>query len=45
MDHIKRLVWNERERISTASEPIAEITNVLYEDIRKFFLDVVKNKY
>ena len=45
MNHIKRLVWKERKRVNVAKEPIAEVTNVLYEQARDYFLDLVKNKY
>lgn len=45
MNHIKRIVWNERKRCTSSKEPIAEVTNVLYEQARDFFLDLVKNKY
>jgi hypothetical protein len=44
-DHIKRLVWEQRNRVNAAKEPVAEVTNVLYEQARDYFLDLVKNKY
>ena len=45
MDHIKRLVWQQRNRVNAAEEPVAEVTNVLYEQARDYFLDLVKNKH
>ena len=45
MDHIKRLVWEERDRISNCTVPFKKLTKLLFEDIRKFFLDVCRNKY
>jgi hypothetical protein len=45
MDHIKRLVWNNRDRVTKANVPFAELSTLLYEDISKFFLDVCRNKY
>ena len=45
MDHIKRLVWLERDRISKRTVPFRELTNLLFEDINKFFLDVCRKKY
>ena len=41
MDYIKRLVWQQRERITAAHEPAAEVTNVLYERSRDYFLDII----
>ena len=45
MDYIKCLVWQQRERVNAANEPVAEVTNVLYEQARDYFLDLIRNKY
>ena len=45
MDYIKRLVWQQRERITAAHEPAAEVTNVLYERSRDYFLDIIQRRY
>lgn len=45
MDYIKLLVWQRRERVNSAEEPVAEVTNILYEQARDYFLDLIKNKY
>ena len=45
MDYIKRLVWHNKDRVAATEEPIAEVTNVLYEKARDYFLDVVQKKY
>ena len=45
MDFIKRIVWQQRERITAAHEPAAEVTNVLYENARDYFLEVVQRRY
>jgi hypothetical protein len=41
MDYIKCMVWQEKDRILASEEPAAEVTNVLYERARDYFLDVV----
>ena len=38
MDYIKRLVWQNKARIEESSEPIAEVTYVLYEHIKEYIL-------
>lgn len=36
MDHIKKLVWKNRERIGAAENAIAETTYVLYEQVQAY---------
>lgn len=45
MQYIKNLVWQNRERISAADEPHAEVTYMLYEHIRDYILQIVDKKY
>ena len=45
MDYIKYMVWHHRARISAAEEPASEVTSVLYEHTRDYFLDLLRNKY
>jgi len=41
MQYIKRLVWKQRERITAAKEPIAELTYVMFDHIKDYITDVV----
>jgi hypothetical protein len=41
MDYIKHLCFDNKKRISAAKNEPAEITNVLYDHIRDYILDIV----
>ena len=45
MDYIKKLIWQNKERVQAAEEPISEVTYVLYEHIKEYITEVVGTKY
>jgi hypothetical protein len=45
MDFIKHMVWQHKDRVSSSEEPAAEVTLVLFEHARDFFLDIIRNRF
>lgn len=45
MQHIQKLIWQQRQRIKSADTPIAEATLVMYEHIRDYLFEVVDTKF
>ena len=41
MDYIKLLCYENKERIASAKNHAAEITNVMFEHIRDYILEIV----
>lgn len=45
MEHIKSLLWRNKERIKMAEDAYSEATYVLYEHIRDYIKTIVDRKY
>lgn len=45
MEYIKRLIWNNKDRVAEAQNSTAEVSHILFEHIRDYIIDIVDKKY
>jgi hypothetical protein len=45
MDYIKKLAWENKDRVANAKSSTAEMSKVLFEHIKDYILDIVDPKY